>query len=71
MHLFSYTILILINTPEALQFTAHKNDVLMKQMWGNFLKFKCPKAGLGVILKKISNNYENVEGSVYLKGGVY
>ena len=46
MNLFSYTIFILINALGALQFTAHKNDLLEKKCGCPI--FECPKAGLGV-----------------------
>ena len=44
--------------PGALQFTAHKNDVLEQNMWTNLPKFECPKADFGVILTTFSKNYE-------------
>ena len=58
MQLFSHTIFILINTPGAQQFIAHKNDILEQKLWTNLPKFECPKAGLGVILTTFSKNYE-------------
>ena len=57
--------------PGALQFTAHKNDVLEQKRWTNLPKFECPKAGLAVILTTFSKHYELVGRGVYLRGGVY